>query len=157
LLEEERESRLFDELHQIRTELHALREDFAKRGIKEESESRVNQENVEERLQQIQDRIERERLSGNKSELDPLPIFLQSMQDSIELLQPFVNAITEVILTEPMSVDLALRCMAKRAQPAKRSLVFTYLLRLLFGSLDANLQLIPFRNGLVHKHGAHGI
>jgi sulfur transfer complex TusBCD TusB component (DsrH family) len=56
--DEDRESRLFDELHQIRTELHALREDFAKRGMKEEFENRVNELEVEERLRQIQDEIE---------------------------------------------------------------------------------------------------
>lgn len=55
---EERDSRLFDELHSIRTELHALREDFAKRGMKEEFDSRVNELEVEERLRQIQDEIE---------------------------------------------------------------------------------------------------
>jgi hypothetical protein len=58
LPDEDRESRLYDELHQIRTELHALREDFAKRGMKEEFESRVNELEVEERLRQIQDEIE---------------------------------------------------------------------------------------------------
>ncbi len=56
--DEDRESRLFDELHQIRTELHALREDFAKRGMKEEFDNRVNELEVEERLRQIQDEIE---------------------------------------------------------------------------------------------------
>jgi hypothetical protein len=58
LPDDDRESRLFDELRQIRTELHGLREDFAKRGMKEEFESRVNELEVEERLRQIQDEID---------------------------------------------------------------------------------------------------
>ncbi len=56
--EEDRESRLYDELHSIRTDLHGLREDFARRGLKEEFDSRVNELEVEERLRQIQDEIE---------------------------------------------------------------------------------------------------
>jgi hypothetical protein len=56
--EEDRESRLFDELHQIRTELHTLHEEFAKRGMKEEFESRVNELEAEERLRQIKDEPE---------------------------------------------------------------------------------------------------
>jgi hypothetical protein len=38
--------------------LHGLREDFAKRGMKEVFESRINELEVEERLRQIQDEIE---------------------------------------------------------------------------------------------------
>jgi hypothetical protein len=52
--------RLFIELHSIREDLHALREDFEKRGMKEEFESRVNELEVEERLRQIQDEITEE-------------------------------------------------------------------------------------------------
>lgn len=55
--EEDRDSRLFDELRSIRTELQALREDFAKRGMNEEFDRRVNELEVEERLRQIQDEI----------------------------------------------------------------------------------------------------
>jgi hypothetical protein len=52
LPEEDRESRLFDELRSIRTELHTLREDFAERGIKAEFEGRVRQLEAEKRLRQ---------------------------------------------------------------------------------------------------------
>lgn len=56
--DEDRESRLYEKLHTIRTELQALREDFRKRGMKEEFDSRVNELEVEVRLRQIQDEIE---------------------------------------------------------------------------------------------------
>ncbi|HEX6507055.1 MAG TPA: hypothetical protein VF221_05425 [Chloroflexota bacterium] len=49
--------RLFDELHQIRQELHLLREDFEQKGLREELDSRVNELEIEERLRQIQDDI----------------------------------------------------------------------------------------------------
>lgn len=56
-MEEDREQRLFTELTKIREEMHTLREDFEKRGIREEFDSRINVLEVEERLQQIQDEI----------------------------------------------------------------------------------------------------
>jgi len=43
LPDDDRESRLFEELRTIRTELQALREDFRTRGMKEEFDSRVNE------------------------------------------------------------------------------------------------------------------
>jgi hypothetical protein len=61
LHDEGRDSRLFDELYKIRQELHTLRENFEKRGTKDESESRVNELEVEKRLRQIQDAITQER------------------------------------------------------------------------------------------------
>ena len=60
------DSRLFDELHQIRTELHALREDFAKRGLESQFEARVNELEIEERLRQIQDEITEESKPSQK-------------------------------------------------------------------------------------------
>jgi sulfur transfer complex TusBCD TusB component (DsrH family) len=66
LQDESRDSRLFDELRRIRQELHALREDFEKRGMKEEFESRVNELEVEERLRQIQDEITEEQTPKKK-------------------------------------------------------------------------------------------
>lgn len=56
-MEEDREQRLFTELTKIREEMHALREDFEKRGMREEFDERINKLEVEERLQQIQDEI----------------------------------------------------------------------------------------------------
>jgi hypothetical protein len=56
--EDGRDSRLFNELHQIRTDLHALRQDFEKRGMQEQFEAHVNELEIEERLRQIQDEIE---------------------------------------------------------------------------------------------------
>jgi uncharacterized protein YPO0396 len=55
------DSRLFEELHQIRQELHALREDFEKKGMREEIDQRISELEVEERLRQIQDEIVEER------------------------------------------------------------------------------------------------
>jgi hypothetical protein len=55
--EDNRDSRLFNELHQIRTELHALRQDFEQRGMKDQFEARVNELEIEERLRQIQDEV----------------------------------------------------------------------------------------------------
>lgn len=54
------DSRLFDELHQIRTELQALRKDFEKRGLESQFEAHVNELEIEERLRQIQDEITEE-------------------------------------------------------------------------------------------------
>jgi hypothetical protein len=56
--EDDRDSRLFNELHQIRTELHALRQSFEERGMEHEFEAHVNELEIEERLRQIQDEIE---------------------------------------------------------------------------------------------------
>jgi hypothetical protein len=58
--EEDRDSRLFNELHQIRTDLHALRQDFEQRGMKEQFEARMSELELDERLQQIQDEIAEE-------------------------------------------------------------------------------------------------
>jgi hypothetical protein len=44
---EDRDSRLFNELHQIRTELHAIRESFEKRGMQEQFEAHVNELEIE--------------------------------------------------------------------------------------------------------------
>jgi len=55
--EDNHDSRLFDELRQIRTELHALREDFQQRGMKAQFEAHVNELEIEERLRQIQDEL----------------------------------------------------------------------------------------------------
>lgn len=60
--EGDRDSRLFNELHQIRSELHAIRQSFEKRGMQEQFEAHVNELEIEERLRQIQDEIE----DGNK-------------------------------------------------------------------------------------------
>jgi hypothetical protein len=49
--------RLFDELRQIRQDIHALREDFVKEGRKVEFESRVSELEIEERLRQISDEL----------------------------------------------------------------------------------------------------
>jgi hypothetical protein len=54
---DEPNQRLFDELRQIRQELHALREDFEKKGMRQEFESRINELEIEERVRQIQDEI----------------------------------------------------------------------------------------------------
>jgi hypothetical protein len=58
--EDNRDSRLFNELHQIRTELHALRQSFEERGMQEQFEAHVNELEIEERLRQIQDEVEYE-------------------------------------------------------------------------------------------------
>jgi hypothetical protein len=49
--------RLFEELHQIRQDLHALRESFEQKGLTQEFETKINDLEIEERMRQIQDEI----------------------------------------------------------------------------------------------------
>ena len=53
-MSEERDSRLFEELHGIREELRTLREDFEKRGMQEQFDEKISEIEVEQRLSEIE-------------------------------------------------------------------------------------------------------